>query len=257
MLNRNNINKNIHNEIGLDNINQSKILSLNDLSIPYSNKNLIKTKFIDEKILKEFNVKNETMNNESNEETINVSKYDLYLNKCVYDSINEIIEKRRKYNDLGEPLLWSSRNKIIKFNFDNSEYSKKIFIKEVMNELKEIINKKIGLIPENYDYMSLEHLISDREKKFIKNIRQNLLENEEKEEYDLDLVFTSLLMNISKLIMQQIIEEVIQILNLVEQSRKYPSKFESKSIYAYDNEDIPIFGLGGRDDSEEDNFAFQ
>ena len=258
MLNRNNINKNIHNEIDLDNINQSKILSLNDLSIPYSNKNLIKTKFIDEKILKEFNVKNETMNNESNEETINVSKYDLYLNKCVYDSINEIIEKRRKYNDLGEPLLWSSRNKIIKFNFDNSEYSKKIFIKEVMNELKEIINKKIGLIPENYDYMSLEHLISDREKKFIKNIRQNLLENEEKEEYDLDLVFTSLLMNISKLIMQQIIEEVIQILNLVEQSRKYPSKFESKSIYAYDNEDdIPIFGLGGRDDSEEDNFAFQ
>ena len=196
------------------------------------------------------------MNNKSNEDTFNVSKYDICLNKCVYDSANEIIEKKRMYGDLGKPLLWSSRNKIITYNYDNTEYSKKIFIKEIMNELKKTINKKIGLIPENYDYMSLEHLISDREKKFIQNIHNDLLENEEKDN-NLDLIFTAFLMNISKIIMDQLLEEVIQILNLVEQSRKDPSKFESKSIYAYDNEDIPIYNISGKNDDEDDNFLFQ
>ena len=201
-------------------------------------------------------MKNELMIKESNDETINILFYDKCLNKCVYDTVNEIIGKKRMYDGLGKPLLWISRNRLIRYNFDNTQYSKKIFIKEIMNELKEIINTKIGLIPENYDYMSLDHLISDREKKFIKNIYNDLLENEEKDN-NIDLIFTSILMNISKLIMEQLLEEVIQILNLIEQSRKEPSKFESKSIYAYDSEDIPIFLLGEKNDYEEDNFFFQ
>ena len=258
LLNDKNNNDNIfdfNNEINEDEIIQKKSF-LYKFNIPYFNKNVKNKKFIDEKVLNEFNIKNELMNNKSNEDTFNVSKYDICLNKCVYDSANEIIEKKRMYGDLGKPLLWSSRNKIITYNYDNTEYSKKIFIKEIMNELKKTINKKIGLIPENYDYMSLEHLISDREKKFIQNIHNDLLENEEKDN-NLDLIFTAFLMNISKIIMDQLLEEVIQILNLVEQSRKDPSKFESKSIYAYDNEDIPIYNISGKNDDEDDNFLFQ
>ena len=236
--------------------NEQKNYFLSKFTIPFYNNYLIKQKFIDENILKEFNLKNELMNKESNDETINILFYDKCLNKCVYDTVNEIIGKKRMYDGLGKPLLWISRNKLIRYNFDNTQYSKKIFIKEIMNELKEIINTKIGLIPENYDYMSLDHLISDREKKFIKNIYNDLLENEEKDN-NIDLIFTSILMNISKLIMEQLLEEVIQILNLIEQSRKEPSKFESKSIYAYDSEDIPIFLLGEKNDYEEDNYFFQ
>ena len=88
---------------------------LSNFNIPYCNKNIIKQKFVDEKVLKEFNSKNEIMNNKSNEDTNNISQYDICLNKCVYDSANEIIEKRRMYGNIGKPLLWSSRNKIIKY----------------------------------------------------------------------------------------------------------------------------------------------
>ena len=213
---------------------------LSNFNIPYCNKNIIKQKFVDEKVLKEFNSKNEIMNNKSNEDTNNISQYDICLNKCVYDSANEIIEKRRMYGNIGKPLLWSSRNKIIKYIFDDTDYSKKIFVKEIIDELKDVINKKIGLIPENYDYMSLEHLISDRERKFIQNIKNDLEENEEKDN-NLDLIFTAFLINISKLIMDQLLEEVIQTLNLVEQSRKNPLKFGCKSIYSYENEDDIFF----------------
>ncbi len=239
-----------------DEINDQKNTFLYKFKIPYNNKDLIKTKFIDEKILKDFNIKNEMMNEKSNEETINVSKYDIFLNKCVYDSANEIIEKRRMYGHLGIPVLWSDRNKIVKYKYDESKYSKKLFVKEIINELKEIINKKIGLIPENYDYMSLENLISDREKKFNKNIHDDLIENEEKDN-NIDLVFSASLMTISKAIMEQLIEEVIQIFNLIEQSRKNPSKFGAKSIYCYDFEDIPIFCIGAKNDFDEDSFIIQ
>jgi hypothetical protein len=239
---KNNINNHILDNNEGDEIESNRRTNslLSNFTIPYCNKDIIKHKFIDEKILKEFNIKNEKMNRKSNEDTNNISQYDICLNKCVYDSANEIIEKRRMYGSIGKPLLWSSRNKIIKYIFDNTDYSKKIFIKEIMDELKDVINKKIGLIPENYDYMSLEHLISDREKKFIQNIKNDLEENEEKDN-NLDLIFTAFLINISKLVMDQLIEEVIQTLNLVEQSRKNPSKFGSKSIYSYDNEDDIFF----------------
>ena len=262
LLNEKNINTNNNNfdfnkeknEIEFNNEQNNSFLS--KFTIPFNNNYLFKQKFIDENILKEFNMKNELMIKESNDETINILLYDKCLNKCVYDTVNEIIGKKRMYDGLGKPLLWISRNRLIRYNFDNTQYSKKIFIKEIMNELKEIINTKIGLIPENYDYMSLDHLISDREKKFIKNIYNDLIENEEKDN-NIDLIFTSILMNISKLIMEQLLEEVIQILNLIEQSRKEPSKFESKSIYAYESEDIPIFLLGEKNDYEEDNYFFQ
>ena len=253
---KNNNNKNID---LVFNSNEDEINDQNNnykFNIPYSNEDLIKTKFLDEKVLKDFNVKNELMNEKSNEESIDISKYDSFLNKCVYDSVNEIIEKRRMYGQLGIPLLWSDRNKIIKYKYDESNYSKNLFINEIISELKEIINKKIGLIPENYDYMSLENLISDREKKFNKNIHDDLIENEEKDN-NIDLAICASLMNISKVIMQQLIEEVIQILNLIEQSRKDPSKFAAKSIYSYDFEDVPIFSLGSKNDFDEDNFIIQ
>ena len=238
-------------------INEQRNSFLNKFNIPYYNKNLINKQFVDEKILKEFNIKNEIMNKKSNEETINGYKYDAILNKCVYDSVNEIIEKRRMYGNIGKPILWSDRNLIIKYKYDESKYSKNNFIKEIIKELKEIINKKIGLIPENYDYMSLENLISDREKKFNKNIHDDLIENEEKDN-NIDLIITASLMNISKLIMDQLIEEVIQVLNLIEESRRYPSKFGAKSIYSFENEDIPIFGLGIKNDFEdEDDYIMQ
>ena len=110
-------------------------------------------------------MENELKNKELNEETINMSEYDNCLNNCIYDSVNEIIEKKRMYGNLGMPLTWILRNRIIKYNYEDSQYSKKLFIKDIIKELKDAINRKIGLIPENYEYMSLEHLISDREKK--------------------------------------------------------------------------------------------
>ena len=253
---KNIINNNIleyNNEMDDNEIQKNSFLL--NFNIPYTNKNIVHKKFIDENILKEFNTKNELMNNKSNEDTNNISKYDVCLNKCVYDSANEIIEKRRMYGDIGKPLIWSSRSQIIRYTFDNSDYSKKIFIKDIKNELKDLINKKIGLIPENYDYMSLEHLISDREKKFIQNIKNDLDENSE-EDNNLDLIFTTFLINISKLIMDQLLEEVIHTLNLVEQSRKNPSKFGAKSIYSYDNEEVPIIYLGDKNDYDGDNFIF-
>ena len=264
LLNKKNNNNNNNIDLDFNNDNEDEIneqkgnMLLYRFKVPYTNKDLIKTKFIDEKILKEFNTKNEleSMNEKSNDETINASKYDKFLNKCVYDSVNEIIEKRRIYGHLGIPVLWSDRNKIIKYKYDESNYSKKMFIKEIINELKEIINKKIGLIPENYDYMSLENLISDRERKFNKNIYDDLIENEEKDN-NIDLVISASLMNISKAIMEQLIEEVIQIFNLVDQSRKNPSKFGAKSIYSYDFEDMPIFSYGSKNDLDEDNYIIQ
>ena len=263
LIKKNNINNNKNIDLDFNNDNEDEINEQKDnilyrFNVPYTNKDLIKTKFIDEKILKDFNTKNdlELMNEKSNDETINASKYDKFLNKCVYDSVNEIIEKRRIYGHLGIPVLWSDRNKIIKYKYDESNYSKKMFIKEIIDELIEIINKKIGLIPENYDYMSLENLISDRERKFNKNIRNDLIENEEKDN-NIDLVISASLMNISKAIMDQLIEEVIQIFNLVDQSRKNPSKFGAKSIYSYDFEDMPIFSYGSKNDLDEDNYIIQ
>ena len=106
---------------------RDKTLSISS-KIRFKNEKILKkNNFIDKKIISEFDIINKKIR-EKNNTTKNVKEnieYDNYLNQCIYDTINELIEKERKYGIIGAPLFWSIRNKDIDYKYkSNNNFSK-------------------------------------------------------------------------------------------------------------------------------------
>ena len=203
--------------------------------IRFCNEDITKMKFVEENILNDFdNIDKEIRNNDN---IITDNFYDKILNKCVYDTSNELIEKQRKYGIIGEPLSWSIRTKEIDYKYKNNDkYSKSIFINKIIKEMKAIINTKMGLIAENYEYLDMDQLNQDRDKKFMDSITKELKDNEEYYQI-FETQETYVKLSLSRIIMDQLLNEIVEILEHVQYSRKEPDKYQSKSIYAC--EDIP------------------
>ena len=99
-----------------------------------------------------------------------------------------------------------------------------------------MLHNRIGLISENYDFLSGEQLNVEREKRFLKNIHKELDESEYLWK-NLEMEETQLKVEISEMIMEQLYNEIIEILEHVQYSRKRPELYQNKSIYAC--EEIP------------------
>ena len=198
--------------------------------IKFKNEEILKNNFIDEKIINDFDKTNNELRDKYNE-------YDTILNKAVYDTINEFIEKERKYGIIGAPLFWSIRSREIDYKYKiGDKFFKNIFITKIMKQIEKTLNVKMGLIPENYEYLDMEQLNQDRNKKFMESIKEELKENEPVYQI-FETQETYVKLSLSKIILEQLFNEIIEILEHVQYSRKEPEKYQSKSIYAC--EDIP------------------
>ncbi len=214
---------------------KDKSLSVSS-KIKFSNENITKKKFIDEKIIKDFEKTNKEIREKDN---LNIKDdlNDKYLNQCVYDTMNELIEKERKYGIIGAPLSWSIRTKDIDYKYrKNDKFSKSLFINKIMKEIRKIIDMRMGLIAENYEYLDMEQLNQDRDKKFMESIIQELKDNEPYYQI-FETQETYVKLSLSRIILDQLLNEIVEILEHVHYSRKEPDKYQSKSIYAC--EDIP------------------
>ena len=200
----------------------------------FSNSDIQKKEFINKTFLKDFEKVDKEIRNEDN--IISDEYYDNILNECVVDAANELIEKERKYGKVGEPIKWSIRNREIEYKYKKDNNSKKNFRHTILKQLYKMINYKMALIAENYDYMDSDQLTNDRDKKFYNSMIKELREDDE-EWKNFDNEETQIKLVLSKVILDQLLNEVVEILEHVFYSRKEPSKYQSKSIYAC--EDIP------------------
>ena len=207
----------------------------------FSNKEIDKNEYIEKKLIDDFN---EKLKNES----IFYEKYYYqYLNKCVYDAANEIIKKKRLYGNIGEPLLWSMRNRIIEYKYKDTKLFKDLFISDVMNELKQIFFSKIGAIIENIENLNISQFSKERDIKFNENIRDEL---KKENDFDkLDEQETAVKLMIEKIIMNQLLNEVIEILEHIQYSRKEPEKYNYNSIFSCNN--IPLLSFQNINNSNE------
>ena len=212
---------------------KDEIILSNPNSI-FCNNEIQNKEFINKKILKDFENIDKEIRNEDN--ITSDEYYDNILNECVIDAANELIEKERKYGKIGEPIKWSVRNREIEYKYNKDTNSKKNFKHKILKNLNKMLNYKMALIAENYDYMDSDQLTNDRDTKFYKSMRKELKEDDE-EWKCFDTEETQIKLVLSKVIMDQLLNEVVEILEHVFYSRKEPSKYQSKSIYAC--EDIP------------------
>jgi len=237
---------NLKNPFEIDEARMINGLMLRDKSLSISSKIrfknekiLKKNNYIDKKIISDFEIINKEIR-DKNSVTKGTKEniiYDNYLNQCIYDTINELIEKERKYGIIGAPLFWSIRTKEIDFKYKSKDsFSKKVFIDKIMSQISQILNSKMGLIAENYEYLDMEQLNSDRDKKFMESITQELKENELYYQI-FETQETYVKLSLSRIILDQLLNEIVEILEHVQYSRKEPDKYQSKSIYAC--EDIP------------------
>ena len=191
--------------------------------------------FISTDLIKEFEPTDRKLRNEESNANAN-SYYDNILNECLIDAANEIISKERKYGSLGEPLPWSVRTREVGFKYGRDVNSKRKLQTKVKKKLEALVETKMGLIQENHEYLDKEQIVNDREKKFIESIKEELVEEDEHwKVFEKDETQIKLLL--SKIVMEQLLSEVVEILEHVQLSRRDPAKYQSKSIYAC--EDIP------------------
>ena len=179
-----------------------------------------------EKIIKNFEKINKKIRIKYNQNNIN-ENFDLFMNLNIIDTAIELINKERLYGEIGEPFAYNSiRNRLIgpKYNENNPQK----LIKFVKNNLLEYINNPIFLIKDN--------MVNADEKNIIKYFKKDLKENEEQWE-DMEIVETQSKLEVTEIILDQLYNELIEILEHVQFSRKRPDLYQEKSIYAC--EDIP------------------
>ena len=159
----------------------------------------------------------------------------LTKNKVLNDKIISDFELTDK--EIRTKNNFSKNSKDIDYKYrSNDNFSKKIFITKIMTQLNKILNSKMGLIAENYEYLDMEQLNQDRDKKFMESITQELKDNEPCYQI-FETQETYVKLSLSRIILDQLLNEIVEILEHVQYSRKEPDKYQSKSIYAC--EDIP------------------
>ena len=178
-----------------------------------------------EKIIKKFSTISKKIRKKFNQ---NIDEtFDVILNLNIIDTTIEIINKERLYGEIGEPFtFYSLRNREICFKYNKNEPKKLINL--IYKSLMEYINNPIFLIKDN--------VINADEKKIIKCFKKDLEDNECQWE-DLEIVETQSKLEVTELILEQLYNEVIEILEHVQLSRKRGDLYQEKSIYAC--EDIP------------------
>ena len=160
--------------------------------------------------------------------------YDKILNECIIDTCIELVKKERLYSNDGEPLLFSSRTKELIFKYEKNKPKK--FVDYIIQQLINLFNTKLGLINTNYEYLTQEQLNSEKEKRLINNLKEELIENEEHWE-NLEIEEAQLKLEITEIINEQLYNEVMEILEHITLSRKKPELYQYKSIFSC--EDIP------------------
>ena len=210
----------------------------------FFNENIIKKEYIDKKILNDFN-------NRIKNETIYYEKYFYeYINQCIYDTTNEIIKNKRIYGNIGEPLIWSLRNRKIEYKFNETKLFQNIFVSNIIKELKKFFFAKIGALIENNENLNISEILKERDIKFNEDIRESLkFEND----FDkLDEQETVVKIMISKIIMNQLLNEVIEILEHIQYSRKEPQRYNYKSIFCCNNIPLLSFQITKNEDEDDD-----
>ena len=186
-----------------------------------------------EKLLKNFEPINKQLRKGGGDK-FDYLEYDQMLNNCLIDTTIELINKERLYGESGDPLPWSSRTHEIIFKYDKNDPKKLCDL--ISKKLLFMLHNRIGLISENYDFLTGDQLNNEREKRFLNNVHKELDENEYQWK-NLEMEETQLKVEASEMIMEQLYNEIIEILEHVQYSRKRPDLYQYKSIYAC--EEIP------------------
>ena len=131
------------------------------------------------------------------------------------------------------------RNRIIEYKYKDTKLFKDLFISEVMNELKQIFFSKIGEIIENIENLNISQFSKERDIKFNENIREELKKENDSDKLDEQETVVKLM--IEKIIMNQLLNEIIEILEHIQYSRKEPEKYNYKSIFSCNN--IPLLSF--------------
>ena len=138
---------------------------------------------------------------------------------------------------------------IIKYKYDKTNPHKLANYIEI--ELMKLLNNKIGMITENYDHMTIDQINMERERRLVEMIRDDLKESEPMWN-NLEMEETQIKVEVTELILEQLYNEVIEILEHIEYSRKKPELYQHKSIFAC--EEIPklTFQVTGNEEQEEE-----
>ena len=155
--------------------------------------------------------------------------FDENMNKCLIECCIELINCERKYGENGNPLIWSSRMREIQFKYKKNDPNK--LANFVCKNLFKFLKEKVGIITDNYENATAEQINSEREKRLV-NIIRNELDEGDYLWKNLEMEETQLKVEVSDTIMDQLYNEIIEILEHIQLNRNKSELYHNKSIYA-------------------------
>ena len=155
--------------------------------------------------------------------------FDENMNRCLIECCIELINCERKYGENGNPLIWSSRMREIEFKYEKNDPNK--LANFVTKNLFKFLKQKVGIICDNYENMPLDQINSEREKRLV-NIIRNELDEGDYLWKNLEMEETQLKVEVSDNIMDQLYNEIIEILEHIQLNRNKSELYHNKSIYA-------------------------
>jgi hypothetical protein len=115
-----------------------------------------------------------------------------------------------------------------------------------MNNLKE----KVGILPENLE-MEFENLTAEREKRLLSILAKEVASDCEDGWKNYEVEETQVKLELSEMVLEQLLNEVVEIMEHVQLSRKNPSLYFYKSIYSC--EEIPRLSFQQNSNAELDD----
>ena len=130
---------------------------------------------------------------------------------------------------------------------------------QVERTLGSAVKEKVGVLPENIE-MELENLNTEREKRLqncitnevnFKNLQKKVAHDVEELWKNFEIEETQVKLELSEMVLEQLLNEVVEIMEHVQLSRKNPALYLYKSIYAC--EEIPRLSFQVNNNTQEFN----
>ena len=179
-------------------------------------------------------------------------KYDKILNECIVDSLFEIINKvKLSYNIKGNKLFFNKSNEYLQNEHKINLVDKNKFSNYICKSLFSLLKLRLGQKQNELDFIREDKIKEKNEIKLYNDIKEEIIDKDKENINDYKLEETKIKIEISEYIFNILLKETVDILNNIQNSRKYHEYNFETNIFQNEKDLVELYN-NNYGDSEDD-----
>ena len=179
-------------------------------------------------------------------------KYDKILNECIVDSLFEIINKvKLSYNIKENKLFFNKSNEYLQNEHKINLVDKNKFSNYICKSLFSLLKLRLGQKQNELDFIREDKIKEKNEIKLYNDIKEEIIDKDKENINDYKLEETKIKIEISEYIFNILLKETVDILNNIQNSRKYHEYNFDTNIFQNEEDLVELYN-NNYGDSEDD-----